>query len=190
MTQSPNSVRNTSDLSPCKKNHMELAIRLCLILLILFLGLFMVARISEGSTSGNLTPVFLFWLIAIFILSVGWWEAADLIRNKGLSCCKMGRAMTAVSLCLIPWAWCLTWCAIAPGFIVPFFIHPIGLVVISTAAFWQVLGFIFLIPARSMKRSFLVVLFFILMANLVLVLFPLLGPILIPILTVFWQVPK
>jgi hypothetical protein len=188
MTQSPNSFQNISDLSPCKKNHMKLAIRLCLILLIPFLGLFVLVNIGGGSHSSNSTFAWLFWFISILIFGFGLREAVALIR--GLTCCKKGRGITGFALCLMPWAWCLTWYAIAPGFLVPFFNNRITQIVICTAALWQILGVILLIRVKSNMQSFLVVSFFILSANCVLILCPLLGPVLITIFNALWQMPK
>ena len=191
MTQSANPIQNKSESSSCGRNHTLLAVRLCLILLVPFLGLAAVGHIDgESSEFRGLTPFLLFWSLALLILGLALWKVVELIRNKGLCCCVKGRSLVAAALCLIPWACIFTGYALSPGFLVPFYNNRFVMVVLCTVALWQAIGFILLIRAKSPMQSFLVLLFFILSANFVLVFSPLIGPALITIVNAFCQTSK
>lgn len=166
-----------------------MAVGLFSILLIPLLGLAAILHIGEGVEAVSLAPYLFFWSIVLFILGVALWEAIDLVRNKGLSCCGKGRIMVAAGLCLVPWALLFTEYFSVLGFMVPFFHNWIVMVILAAAALWQVLGFILIIRAKSPMPSFLVVLFFILPANFVIVFSTLIGPAVITVVNAFCQIP-
>jgi hypothetical protein len=186
MTQSPRPDQNKNEATPCRKNHVVIAVGLCLIPSLFALG---VGQHCEASSASTLE--FVFWGIYLCALGVALWEAINLIRNKGVSsCCRKGRNAVTAGLYLTPWGLSSAFFILGPGFTMPLFYNLIAVLVLITAMLWQALGFILLIHAKSSMRSFLVILFFILPASFVIALFPLIGPFAIPIITALCQIPK
>jgi hypothetical protein len=191
MAQSPKPAENKSEVTACKRNHIAIAAGLCLIALIP--AMFVLAVGQYGKESSNLDPVFIFWGIYLFALAVAVWEATDLIGKEGLSsCCRKGGAAVTTGLYLTPWAVPFAFFILAPEFIMPIFRNLISvlILILIAATLWQIVGFILLIRSKSSMRSFLVILFFILPASFVILLFPLIVPAIITIVNGLCQIQK
>ncbi len=189
MTQSPRPDQNKNEATPCRKNHVPIAVGLCLIPLIPSLFALGIGQHCEQSSASTL--VFVFWGIYLFALGVALHEAIDLIRNKGVSsCCRKGRNAVMAGLYLTPWGLSSAFFILGPGFTMPLFHNLTAVLVLIAATLWQTFGFILLIRAKSSMRSFLVILFFLLPASFVIALFPLIGPLAIPIINAFCQIPR
>jgi hypothetical protein len=187
MTQSPKPDQNKGEPSSCRRNHIAIAVRLCLIPLIPFLFALAVNRC--GQESWYSTIGFVFYVIYLCAVGVAFREAVDLISNKGWSsCCRRGRIAVAAGLYLTPWGLHFAFFPSGLGFIMPLFHNLIAVLVLISATLWQAFGFILLIRAKSPMRSFLVILYFILPASFVIALFPLIGPVALTIVTGFCQI--
>ncbi len=191
MTQAIEQNQDKDGSPSCKKSHIGLAAKLCLILLVLLLGLALCQHVSLSKGSSDFGEAVFFWAIVLSILGLARWESIDLIHTKGVSsCCGKGRIAVAASLCAIPWASLLTGLASTPDFLSAFGHNAIEIDYLAATLLWQAVGLILLIRARSPMQSFLVILFFILPAFIMIVLFPIACPIIIGLATALSPTPK